>query len=104
MARVHEGRAQLAGHFYEHGKAFEGASDNVIVDDDDMDKKMPAQQTNKKMRTTTSSLKGFKIFEIDTVTGFPICPKTRKVIDGTVSYCIRLFVTSSKSKLVQKIM
>jgi len=26
-------------------------------------------------------------FEIDIATGFPICPKTRKVIDETVSYC-----------------
>ena len=48
MARVHEGRAQLAGPFFEHGKAFKGANDNVVVDDDDMDKKMPAQPTNKK--------------------------------------------------------
>ena len=47
-AHVHEGRAQLAGHFYEHGKAFEGASKNVVVDNDDMDEKMPAQPTNKK--------------------------------------------------------
>jgi len=35
-ARVHEGLAQLAGHFYEHGKAFKGASEHAIVDDDDM--------------------------------------------------------------------
>ncbi len=82
MACIHEGKAQLDGCFYEH----EGESNNVIVDDDDMDKKMPAQQTSKKMRTMTSALKGFQKFEINTATGYPICPITRKVIDGTVPY------------------
>ena len=39
----------------------------------------------------TSGLKGFQNFEVDTVTGFPICPKTRKIIDGTVPYCKSCF-------------
>jgi len=62
-----------------------------VVDNDDMDKKMPAQPTNKKMRTKTSSLKGYQNFEFDTVTGFPICPKTGKMIDRTVPYCKSCF-------------
>jgi len=86
LAHVNEGKAQLAGHFYEHGKAFERTSDNEIIVED-MDKKMPAQATSKKVHTATSILKGFKNFEIDNATGFPICPQTRKLIDGTVPYC-----------------
>jgi len=38
LAHVHEGKAQLDGHFYEHGKAF-NTSENEKVNDDDMDKK-----------------------------------------------------------------
>jgi len=90
-ARVHEDLAQAAGHFYEHGKAFEGASKNEVDDNDDMDRKMPAQPTNKKIRTQTSGLKGFKNFDIDTKTGYPICPRTKKIIDGTDSYCKSCF-------------
>jgi len=63
MARVHEGRAQLAGHFYEHGKAFEGASKNEVVNNDDMDKKMPAQPTNKKCVQWQVVWKGSKILK-----------------------------------------
>ena len=47
---------------------------------------MPVKESNKKIWKTTS-LKGFQTFEVDTATGFPICPLTRKVIDGTVPYC-----------------
>ena len=36
LARVHEGKAQLNGHFYKHGKAF-NTSENEKVNDDDMD-------------------------------------------------------------------
>ena len=39
----------------------------------------------------TSGLKGFQNFEVDTITGFPICPKTRKKFDGTVPYCKSCF-------------
>jgi len=56
-----------------------------------MQKKMPARPINKKMRTQTSGLKGFQNFDIDTTTGFPICPRTRKIIDGTDSYCKTCF-------------
>jgi len=36
---------------------------------------MLAQPTSKKICKTTNVLKGFKKFEIDNATGFPICPK-----------------------------
>ena len=48
---------------------------------------MPAQPTSKKICKTTNVLKGFKNFEIDNATGFPIGPQTRKLIDGTIPYC-----------------
>ena len=41
---MNEGKAQLAGHFYEHGKAFDTSSDNETIDED-MDKN--ASTTNK---------------------------------------------------------
>jgi len=46
---------------------------------------------SKRVHQTTNSLKGFKGFEIDPTTGFPICPKTRELINGTRSYCKSCF-------------
>jgi len=54
-ACVDEGKAQVAGHFYEHGKAFDSASNNEIVDED-MDKN--ASTSNKQ-----KSSYRFKCFE-----------------------------------------
>jgi len=33
LACVNEGKAQLDGHFYEHGKAFDTATGNEVVAD-----------------------------------------------------------------------
>jgi len=52
---------------------------------------MPAQATSKKVHTAITVLKGFKNFEIDNATGSPICPQTRKLINGTVPYCKSCF-------------
>jgi len=32
-------------------------------------------------------LKGYKGFEINPTTGFPICPQSKELIDGTRLYC-----------------
>ena len=50
-------------------------------------KKMAAKPSGKRVHKTTNPVKEFKGFEIDPTTGFPICPKTRELIDGTRPYC-----------------
>jgi len=83
---VHEGQAQLDGHFYEHGKAF-NTSENEKVNDDDMDKKMAAKPSSKRVHRSTDLLKVYKGYDIDTTTGYPICPRSKEIIDGTRLYC-----------------
>jgi len=34
-----------------------------------------------------SPLKGYKGYKIDPTTGFPICPQSKELIDGTRPYC-----------------
>jgi len=55
LAHVHEGKAQLDGHFYEHGKA----SDTLIdeeVNEDDMDLKMAAETIKQKSMSNNKSI------------------------------------------------
>jgi len=43
--------------------------------------------SSKWVHQTTNPLKGYKDFEFDPTTGFPICPQSRELIDGTRLYC-----------------
>jgi len=80
LAHVNEGKAQHDGHFHEHGKAFDTPTNNEVLEDDT--EKMAANHQAKDY-IKTNPLKGFKEFAIDPETGFPICPKTKELIDCT---------------------
>jgi len=62
-------------------------------------KKMAAIPSGKRVHKTTNPVKEFKGFEIDPTTGFPICPKTKELIDGTKPYCKSCFIFGHSQKL-----
>jgi len=97
LAHVNEGKAQPDGHFYEHGKAFDTSTGDEVVADDT--EKMAAKPSGKRVHKTTNPVKEFKGFEIDPTTGFPICQKTKELIDGTKPYCKSCFIFGHSQKL-----
>ncbi len=48
---------------------------------------MAAKPSSKWVCQTTNPLKGYKGYKIDPTTGFPICPQSKELIDGTRPYC-----------------
>jgi len=60
---------------------------------------MAAIPSGKRVHKTTNPVKEFKGFEIDPTTGFPICQKTKELIDGTKPYCKSCFIFGHSQKL-----
>jgi len=87
LAHINDKKAQHNGDFYGHGKAFEASNG------ESWKPWIPQQMSYE----TTYPLSGFKGFNIDPTTGFPIDPKTWWLNDDTIAYC-KSFLTFCHSQ------